>query len=78
MMSHTTKPNSSQRTAEMAVDLFDNWFDPIETAVRARARDLKNNKDDIPDKLNDHTADCIRYRLRHNTPTVSFRRRWIA
>jgi hypothetical protein len=22
----------------MAVDLFDNWFDPIETAVRARAR----------------------------------------
>ena len=71
MMSHTTKPDSSQRTAEMAVDLFDNWFDPIETAVRARARDLKNNKDDIPDKLNDHTADCIRYRLRHNTtPTA--------
>ena len=42
-------------------------------------RDLKNNKEDIPDKLNDHTADCIRYRLRHNTqPTVSFKRRWIA
>jgi putative transposase len=38
MMSHTTKPDSSQPTAEMAVDLFDNWFDPIETAVRARAR----------------------------------------
>jgi len=42
-------------------------------------RDLKNNKEDIPDKLNDHTADCIRYRLRHNTqPAVSFKRRWIA
>ena len=24
----------------MAVDLFDNWFDPIETEVRARARDF--------------------------------------
>jgi hypothetical protein len=42
-------------------------------------RDLKNNKEDIPDKMNDHTADCIRYRLRHNTqPTVSFKRRWVA
>ena len=42
-------------------------------------RDLKSNKEDIPDKLNDHTADCIRYRLRHNTqPAVSFKRRWIA
>ena len=40
MMSHTTKPDSSQPTAEMAVDLFDNWFDPIETAVRARAREF--------------------------------------
>ena len=24
----------------MAVDLFDNWFDPIETGVRARAREF--------------------------------------
>jgi hypothetical protein len=24
----------------MAVDLFDNWFDPIETEVRARAREF--------------------------------------
>ena len=40
MMSHTTKPDSSQPTAEMAVELFDNWFDPIETAVRARAREF--------------------------------------
>ena len=40
MMSHTTKADSSQPTAEMAVDLFDNWFDPIETAVRARAREF--------------------------------------
>src|ERR1700680_1989204 len=40
MMSHTTKPDSSQPTAEMAVELFDNWFDPIETAVRAWAREF--------------------------------------
>lgn len=40
MTSHTTKPDSSHPAAEMAVDLFDNWFDPIETAVRGRARDF--------------------------------------
>jgi hypothetical protein len=40
MMSHTTKPDSSQPTAEMAFELFDNWFDAIETAVRARAREF--------------------------------------
>jgi putative transposase len=36
----TTKPESAQPAAEMAVDLFDNWFDPIETEVRARAREF--------------------------------------
>lgn len=40
MTSITTKPDSSQPAAEMAVDVFDNWFDPIETEVRARARDF--------------------------------------
>jgi transposase-like protein len=40
MTSHTTKPDSSHPAAELAVDLFDDWFDPIETAVRARARDF--------------------------------------
>ncbi len=40
MTSTTTKPDSSQPAAEMAVDLFDNWFDPIESAVRARAREF--------------------------------------
>jgi transposase-like protein len=34
----TTKPDSTQPATEKAVDLFDNWFDPIETEVRARAR----------------------------------------
>jgi putative transposase len=34
----TTKPDSMQPVTEMAVDLFENWFDPIETEVRARAR----------------------------------------
>src|ERR1700736_3593199 len=38
MTSNTTKPDSFQPAAEVAVDLFDNWFDPIETEVRARAR----------------------------------------
>jgi putative transposase len=40
MTSTTTKPDSSQPASEMAVDLFDNWFDPIETEVRARAREF--------------------------------------
>src|SRR5512139_2869892 len=40
MANTTTKPDSAQRAAEMAVDLFDNWFDPIETEVRARAREF--------------------------------------
>ena len=38
MTSTTTKPDSLQPAADMAVDLFDNWFDPIETEVRARSR----------------------------------------
>jgi transposase-like protein len=33
-----TTPDSSQPASEQTVDLFDNWFDPIETEVRARAR----------------------------------------
>src|SRR5258708_12047108 len=36
MTSITTKPDSSQPAAEATVDLFDNWFDPIETGVRER------------------------------------------
>ncbi len=36
----TTKPDSLQPASEMAVDLFDNWFDPLETEVRARAREF--------------------------------------
>ncbi|MGY3581761.1 hypothetical protein ACVIGB_000168 [Bradyrhizobium sp. USDA 4341] len=38
MTSITTKPDSAQPAAEMAVDLFDSWFDPLETELRARAR----------------------------------------
>jgi putative transposase len=38
MTNNTTKPDSFQPAAEMAVDLFDDWFDPIETEVRARSR----------------------------------------
>ena len=38
MTSITTKSDSSQLAAEAASRLFDNWFDPIETEVRARSR----------------------------------------
>jgi putative transposase len=38
MTSVTTKPDSLQLEAEMAPHLFDDWFDPIEAAVRGRAR----------------------------------------
>jgi putative transposase len=38
MTSLTTKSDSSQPAAETASRLFDNWFDPIETEVRARSR----------------------------------------
>ena len=38
MTSTITKTGSSQREAEPARQLFDDWFDPIETEVRDRAR----------------------------------------
>src|ERR1700761_3248291 len=38
MTNNTTKPDSLQPAVEAAVDLFDNWFDPIETEGRARSR----------------------------------------
>src|SRR3982075_4172989 len=37
MTSTTTKPDSLQPAADMAGDLFDNWFDPLEAEVRARS-----------------------------------------
>ena len=40
MTSHTTKPDSVQPVDDAASRLFDNWFDPIETQVRARAREF--------------------------------------
>ena len=38
MKKSITTPDSLQPSTELAVDLFDNWFDPIETEVRARSR----------------------------------------
>jgi transposase-like protein len=38
MKKFITTPDSLQPATELAVDLFDNWFDPIETEVRARSR----------------------------------------
>src|SRR6188472_3720596 len=40
MTSHTTNLDSVQPVDESATDLFDNWFDPIESEVRARAREF--------------------------------------
>ena len=40
MTSVTTKPDSWQLGAETAPHLFDDWFDPIESEVRARAREF--------------------------------------
>ena len=40
MTSIPTKPDSAQPATERAVDLFDNWFDPIETEVRSRVREF--------------------------------------
>jgi transposase-like protein len=40
MTSHTTTFDSVQPADEAACRLFDNWFDPIETEVRARAREF--------------------------------------
>src|ERR1700724_3797610 len=40
MTSHTTNPDSMQPVDEAAPRLFDNWFDAIETEVRARAREF--------------------------------------
>src|SRR6202142_2432683 len=40
MRQSTTKPDSLQPATELAVDLFDNWFDPIEAEVRARSRQV--------------------------------------
>src|SRR5476649_2741077 len=38
MTNNTTRLDSLQPAAEKAVDPFDNWFDPIDTEVRARSR----------------------------------------
>ena len=40
MTSTTTKPDSLQLATDMAGDLFDNWFDPLEAGVRARSREF--------------------------------------
>src|SRR3974377_700432 len=39
MKSITTKPEPSQSRSD-SIHLFDEWFDPIETEVRERARDF--------------------------------------
>jgi hypothetical protein len=40
MISNITKTAPSQGEAQTAPQLFDDWFDPIETAVPERAREF--------------------------------------
>jgi putative transposase len=40
MTSATTKPDVSQPTTQSNSHLFDDWFDPIETGIRDRVREL--------------------------------------
>ena len=40
MSSNITKTRSPRFEEETAPQLFDDWFDPIETAVRERAREF--------------------------------------
>jgi putative transposase len=40
MRSHTTKPVCVQPATEASPQVFDNWFDPIETGVRERVREF--------------------------------------
>ena len=40
MTSQSTMPDQPQSETETAVHLFDNWFDPIEAALRDRAREF--------------------------------------
>src|ERR1700724_2763900 len=40
MKSQSTIPDQPQSETETAVHLFDNWFDPIEAALRDRAREF--------------------------------------
>jgi hypothetical protein len=40
MTSVTTKPELSQPTTESNSHLFDDWFDPIESGIRGRVREL--------------------------------------
>ena len=40
MTSITTKSDSAQPKAETAIQLFDDWFDPIETGVRERVHEF--------------------------------------
>lgn len=40
MTKNIRNADSSQLASETAVDLFDNWLDPIETEIRARAREF--------------------------------------
>src|SRR4030081_4013943 len=40
MKKHITQSDSATAAAETTSQLFDNWFDPIETGVRSRVRDF--------------------------------------
>ena len=56
MTSHSTMPDQPQSETETAVQLFDNWFDPIEAGLRDRAREfLQAMLEAEPDELLDRS-----------------------
>ena len=72
MTSHSTIPNEPQSETETAVQLFDNWFDPIEAGIRDRAREFLQAM--FEGEL-DEVLDRSRYARRAKRSTVICRNR---
>jgi len=66
MTSHSTMPEQPQSETETAVQLFDNWFDPIEAGLRDRAREFLQAM--LEAEL-DEVLDRSRYARRAKRPT---------
>jgi len=66
MTSHSTMPEQPQSETETAVQLFDNWFDPIEAGLRDRAREFLQGM--LEAEL-DEVLDRSRYARRAKRPT---------
>ena len=63
MTSIITKPDSAQPKAETAVQLFGDWFDPIETGLREKVREFI-------EELISSELDAVLARPRYGRPTM--------